>query len=66
MALPRNKRFSALLRRITSKDDGDFYSLNFRHSLKTEKVNLNLIKKLCTNKYFCGVGMPSEGIKNLE
>ena len=61
MALPRNKRFSALLRGITSKDDGDC-----RHALKTEKANLNLIKKFCTNKYFCGVGMPSEGIKNLE
>ena len=38
------KKLSALLRKITSKQDGDSYCLNFLHSFRT-KNKLNSHKK---------------------
>ena len=45
------KKLSALLLRITSKHNGDFYCLNCLYSLRTEK-KLNLIKKYIKIKIF--------------
>ena len=57
MALPRNKKLSALLRRITSKNNGDFYCLNCLHSFRT-KNKLESHKKVFANKDFSNVVMP--------
>ena len=46
-------------RGITSKNDSDFYCLNCLHLFRI-KNKLESHKKVCENKYFCGVGMPSE------
>ena len=53
------KRLSALLREISSKHDGDFCCLNCFHSLQTEN-KCKSHEKLCKNKDFCGIVMPSE------
>ena len=52
------KKLSALLKRITSKDHGDFYGLNYLYSFKTDKLKSN--EKVCKNKDFCGIAVPSE------
>ena len=50
---------------ITSKHHGDIYCLNCFHSFATEnKLQLHL--KVCENKDFCNIIMPSHGIKILE
>ena len=59
------KKLSALLRTITSKNNGDFYYLNCLHSFRT-KNKLDSHKKVCDNKDFCNVIMPSEDTKILE
>ena len=56
-------KLSALLRGITSKNYGDFYCLNYLHSLRT-KNKLELHKRICKN--FCNVIMTSEDTKILE
>ena len=48
-----------LLIQITSKHHGDFYSLNCLHSLRTES-KLKSLEKVCKNKDFCGIVMPSK------
>ena len=56
------KKLSAsLLHGITSKHKGDFYCLNCLHSLRTEN-KLKSHEKVCKNKNFCGIAMPSEKI----
>ena len=45
--------------RTTSKNNGDFYSLNCFHSFRT-KSKLKSHKKVCENKDFCNVIMHSE------
>ena len=48
-----------------SKHDGDFYSLKCLHSVKTRnKVESH--EKICNNKDFCGVVIPSEDTDILE
>ena len=59
------KKLSALLRGITSKANGDFYYLNYLHSFKT-KNKLQSHKKVCKNKDFCSLIMPSKDTKRLE
>ena len=59
------KKLSASLRRITSKNYGDLYCLNCLHSFAT-KNKLQSNKKLCENKDFCNIVMPSEDTKILE
>ena len=59
------KKLSALLRRITSKHHGDFDCLNCLHSFTT-KSNLQSHNRVCENKYFCIVIIPSEDTKMLE
>ena len=41
-------------------------SVLFRGIMVQQKTNLNHIKAVCKNKYFCGVKMPSEETKILE
>ena len=53
------KKLSVLLRKITLKYHGDFYCLNCLYSFRTEN-KFNSHKKVCKNKDFCGVLMPSE------
>ena len=60
------KKVSALLRGITSKHLGDCYCLNCFHSFATESKNLKSHKKICENKDFCNVIMPSEDTKIVE
>ena len=59
------KKLSALLREIKSKNNGDFYCLNCLHSFKT-KNKLESHKKVCENKNFCNVSVPSEDTKILQ
>ena len=65
MALSCSKKLSTLLRGITSKHHSDFYCLNCLHSSRTE-IKLKSRKKVCKNKDFCGVVMPSEKDNILE
>ena len=50
---------------IASKHKGDFYCLNCLHSLRTEN-KLKSHEKVCKNKDFFGIVMPSEKDKILE
>ena len=59
------KRISALLHGITSKHKGNFYCLNCLHSFRTENKNKSL-EKVCKNKNFFGIVMPSEKDEILE
>ena len=65
MVLPCSKKLSALLRGITSKHYGDFYSLNCVHYFRT-KNKLELHKRVCENKNFCNIIMPFEDTKISE
>ena len=60
------KKISALFRGITSKQYGDFHSLNCLHSFRTKNNKLESHKRVCENKYFCNVIMPSKDTKILE
>ena len=44
---------------------GDFYDLDYIHPFKTEN-KLKSPEKVCKNKDFCGIAMPSEKNKILE
>ena len=59
------KKLSELLREITSRNNGDFYSLNCFHSFRT-KNKYRSHKRAYENKDFCYVDMPSDGTKILE
>ena len=59
------KDLLALSREVTSKNNGDFYYLNCRHSFRIKK-KLESHKKLCENKDFYNRIMPSEDTKILE
>ena len=56
---------SELLRRVTTKPNGDFYCLNCVHSFRTEN-KLSSHEKVCKNKDFRGILMLSENEKILE
>ena len=58
------KKSSSFLRRINSKK-GDFYGLNCLHSFRTEN-KLKSHEKVCKNKDFYGIVMPSEKDNILE
>ena len=64
MALSCHKRLSSLLRRIASKNDGDFYCLSYPHSFRTKNKS-EVHKKVFENKDFYNVIMPSEDTKIL-
>ena len=59
------KNLSTLLRGVTSKHHGNFYCLNCLHSFRTEN-KLKSHEKICKNKYFCGIVMPSKKNNILE
>ena len=59
------KKLSTLLRGITSKRHDDFYSFNCLHSFKTEN-KFKSHEKLCKNKDYCRIVMPSEKDNILE
>ena len=59
------KSLSALLRRITSKHDRDFYCLNCFHSYST-KNKLKKYEKVCNDHDYCYVEMPDEDNKILK
>ena len=59
------KKLSALLRGITSKHHGNFYCPNCFHSFAI-KNKLQSHKRVCENKDFCNVILPSEGLKTLK
>ena len=61
MALSCSKKLSALLRGITSKHHGDFYSLNCLYSFVRESKHESK-----ENTDICNVVMPSENNKILE
>ena len=56
---------SASLGGITSKNNGEFYCLNCLHSFRT-KNKLKSHKRVCEDKDFCNVIMPSADIEILE
>ena len=57
------KQLSALLHGITSNHKGGFYCLNCIRSFRTENKSH---EKVCKNKVFCGIAMPSKKNKILE
>ena len=59
------KNLSALLHGVTSKHKGDFHSLNCLNSFRTEN-KLTSFEKVCKNKDFYGMVMPSEINNMLE
>ena len=59
------KKPSALLRGITSKNQGDFYCLNCLHSFAIENKRESH-KKVCENKDFCNVVMLPEDTDILQ
>ena len=65
MALSCNKKISALLRGITSKNNDKFYCLNYLYSFRI-KNKLESHKTVCGNKNVCNVIMPSQDTKILE
>ena len=62
MMLSCNKKTPSIIKRDYIKNNGDFYCL---HSFKT-KSKLKSLERVCENKDFCSVVMPSEGTKILE
>ena len=59
------KQLPALLKGMTVKNHVGFYCLNCLHSFRTEN-KLKSHKKVCENKDFCNIVMPSEDTKILE
>ena len=59
------KKLSALLRATTSKNNGVFYCLIFLH-FHRRKTKFESHRKLCENKDFYNVNMPSEDTKISE
>ena len=59
------KKLSTLLTAITSKHHGNFYCLNCLYYFKTEN-KLKSHAKICQNKDFFGIVMPSEKNKILK
>ena len=54
------RRLSALLKGITSKDDGDSYCLNCFHLYRTKRALENHMK-VCEDKDYCYIEMPKKG-----
>ena len=54
-----------VIRGNTSKHNGHFRCLNCRHSFR-KKYKLQSHEKVCKNKSFCNIMMPSEDTKILE
>ena len=65
MELSCCKKLSALLRRISSKHEGDFYCLNSFQSYSTEK-NFKKHYNVCKNHDYCFSEMPKIDNKILK
>ena len=65
MALYCSKELSTLLKAINSKHCGHFYCLNCFHPFRTNN-KLESHKRVCENKDFCNITMPSDSTKILE
>ena len=71
MILPREKmhyfavKNIGTIKRITWKNNGDFYYLDCLHSFRT-KSKLESHRKVCENKDFCNVIILCKGTKILE
>ena len=65
MTLSYSKKYSGLLRGITSNHNGDFYCLNCFHSYTTKK-RLKKHDRICENHDFCYPKMPDEDKKILK
>ena len=59
------KKLPAFLRGIFSKHHDDFFCLNYFHSFATENKHQSH-KRVCENKDFCNIIMPSEETKIIE
>ena len=59
------KSLSALFRKITGNNNGDFYCLNCFQSYTTEN-KLKKHKNVCENHDYCYVEMPEENTKILK
>ena len=59
------KKLSALLRGIALKNNGGFYCLNCLHFYRT-KNQFESHKRVCENKDFHNIFMPSQDTKTLE
>ena len=59
------EKLSALLRRITSNHNGDFYCINCLHSFR-KKNELKNHKNVCKNHDYCHIEMPKENNKILK
>ena len=59
------KRFSILLKGITSNHVGDFYCLSCPHSFRQEN-KLKKHEKLCKNYDYCYIEMPKENKKIIK
>ena len=59
------KKLYTFLRGTTSKHHFNFFCLNYLHTFRTEN-KLNFHEKVCKNKNFCGIAMPSERDNMLE
>ena len=65
MALSCRKKTNNITKRNITKNNGDFYCFNCLLSFRT-KNKLESNKKVCGNKDFCNINMPSEETKVLE
>ena len=65
MALSSSQKLTALLTKITSKHNGNFYCFNCL-LLFTKEHKLESQKKLCENKKNCDFVIVSQGTKILE
>ena len=59
------EKLSALLRRITSNHNGDFYCINCLHSFRTRN-KLKNHKNVCKNHDYCHIEIPKENNKILK
>ena len=59
------RSLSALLRGITSSNNGDFYCLNCFHSYRAHN-KLKKHERVCNNHDYCHVEMPKENEKVLK
>ena len=54
-----SKKLSRLLRRITSKNDGDYHCIDLLHPFKT-KNKLKPHKSVCKNHNYCYLKIPKK------
>ena len=66
MTLSCSKKLSVSLRGITSQHHKYFYCLNCLHSFAATENKCEFHKKVCENKDFCNIIMPSKNTGILE